>query len=224
MSSLRAVANNSSTFLHPSLCKRILDRLRRLFRGLRLSSNCGCFVVKEPTRIRPKELIHRNSDPVRSAYLLSKLLKEGALKRVARPLHHRDDKALAARFAWTSLLSQTFIKSTVSLGASFDTNHPSKLAKMSLALPLPPLTSGKKNQPSFSSGSLCLVAELRVPTSKSQSPIRWKAALPSWKPPAASGYLAAWKPFWKGSRSHNSLYIVHALTTSGPANPPFSPL
>ena len=42
-----------------------------------VSSNSSCFVVKESTRIRSKELIHRDTDPVRTIYLLRKLSKKG---------------------------------------------------------------------------------------------------------------------------------------------------
>jgi predicted PurR-regulated permease PerM len=48
--------------------------------------------------------------------------------------------------------------------------------------------------------------------------------LPSWNNAAASEYFCAWNPFGKGSKPHSSLYIVHAFTASGPANPPLSPL
>ena len=60
----------SSTFLHPIFGKRILDGPRRLFRGLGLSRYCSCFIIEEPTRIRPEELVHRDTDPYRCAVLL----------------------------------------------------------------------------------------------------------------------------------------------------------
>jgi hypothetical protein len=44
----------------------------------------------------------------------------------------------AAILVWIFFPSHTFINSTVSLGASFETNQPYTLPKMSLALPLPP--------------------------------------------------------------------------------------
>src|SRR5260370_29839050 len=73
------------------------------------------------------------------------------------------------------------MKSTVSFGASLVTSQPSTLGKISLALPLPPLTSGKKTQPIFSSGNPLPSAESERPSVRSQLPIRWNAVFPSWK-------------------------------------------
>src|SRR5262249_47734125 len=71
-----------------------------------------------------------------------------------------------ASSVWISLPNQTLMKSIVSLGASFVTSQPSRLANRSLALPLPSLTSGKKTHPRFSSGSPFLSAGWARPSSQ----------------------------------------------------------
>src|SRR5262249_15578820 len=83
------------------------------------------------------------------------------------PDHHQKQRCSGPTF-----VGQHLMKSIVSLGASFVTSQPSRLANRSLALPLPPLTSGKKTHPSFSSGSPFLSAALARPSTKSQLPIR----------------------------------------------------
>src|SRR5258708_9214825 len=137
-------------------------------------------------------------------------LKKGLWIASAVPLTIGINNPAAASLVWFSFPSQTFMKSTVSFGASLVTSQPSTLAKISLALPLPPLTSGKKNQPIFSSGNPLPSAASERPSVRSQLPIRWNAVFPSWKVPAASGQVAAKKPFWNGCRAASSLYTWKA--------------
>ena len=96
--------------------------------------------------------------PLRLVDFLRDRFRNGSSIASAVPLTAGINSPGAASLVWVSLPNQTFMKSIVSLGASFVTSHPSKLANRSLALPLPPLTSGKKTQPSFSLGSPFLSA------------------------------------------------------------------
>jgi hypothetical protein len=64
-----------------------------------LAATAAASSLKKPTRIRPKELVHRDTDPARILNFLSKLSKEGVLNHVTRSLYHRDNKAIGGKIS-----------------------------------------------------------------------------------------------------------------------------
>jgi hypothetical protein len=97
-------------------------------------------------------------------------LRNGIWIASAVPLTAGINSLGAASLIWVSLSNQNFMKSIVSLDASLVISQPSKLPNRSLAFSLPPLTSGKKTQPNFSSVSPFLSVESPGPQASPSCP------------------------------------------------------
>jgi hypothetical protein len=50
-------------YLNPTFGPGVFDQLRSLFRRLGIGSDSRCFVIKDATRLAPKELIHHHANP-----------------------------------------------------------------------------------------------------------------------------------------------------------------
>ena len=59
-------------YLNPTFGPGVFDYLRCLFRRLGTGSDSRSFVVKDATRLAPKELIHRHANTARMIHLHSK--------------------------------------------------------------------------------------------------------------------------------------------------------
>jgi hypothetical protein len=59
-------------YLNATFGPGVFDQLRSLFRRLGIGSDSRCFVIKDATRLAPKELIHRHANPARMINLRSK--------------------------------------------------------------------------------------------------------------------------------------------------------
>ena len=56
-------------YLNPTFGHGVFDQLRSLLRRLGTGSDSRCFVIKDATRLAPKELIHRHANPARMIHL-----------------------------------------------------------------------------------------------------------------------------------------------------------
>ena len=86
-------------------------------------SDSRCFVIKDATRLAPKELIHRHANPARMIHLRSKGFVERILNRLCGPFNHRDRKTLSGKLR-LSPPQPNFVKSRVSWAHSWKpTSH-----------------------------------------------------------------------------------------------------
>jgi len=76
----------------------VFDHLRCPFRRLGTGSDGQSFVVEDTTRLAPKELIHRNTNPVRMIHLHGQSFVKRTLDRLYGPFDHRDRKTLTCKF------------------------------------------------------------------------------------------------------------------------------
>ena len=87
----------SRSLVDPIFRPGVFDRLRRL-RRLYAEGDGRGFLVKDSTRVAPKELIHRVANPVRMSHLQSKGFVERILDRICGAFDHGIQRPSAASF------------------------------------------------------------------------------------------------------------------------------
>src|SRR5271165_207104 len=131
-------------YLNPTFGPGVFDHLRSLFRRLGTGSDSRSFVVKDATRLAPKELIHRHAKPVRMIHLDSKGLVERTLDRLCCPFDHRDRKTLSGKFGLGLFPQPNFHKIESLFGRSLGNQPAVNAAKDIISFTLAALNLGEE--------------------------------------------------------------------------------